>query len=138
MKKPAKSPAAIAIGKRIKEARKDAGFDTQAELARACNWLNADGEPSQSRVSNYESGQREPNAEDLMTIVTITGKGVEFFFKDLNRLAAGEPSTPETTATGVREQTLRRWSTLLSQMTPADQKVIQDHAELLIRARGHK
>lgn len=40
---------------------------TQAALAEACGW---DG---QSRVSNYETGEREPDLDDLATIARVTG-----------------------------------------------------------------
>lgn len=40
---------------------------TQAQLAEACGW------EGQSRVSNYETGEREPDLEDLLTIAKETG-----------------------------------------------------------------
>lgn len=49
------------IGDRIRSARLAKGF-TQPELARECGWQ------TQSRVSNYERGDREPKSSDVRAL----------------------------------------------------------------------
>lgn len=54
------------IGKIIRAARKDAGL-TQMQLAEACKW------ESQSRISGYERGEREPSMEDISVMAKALG-----------------------------------------------------------------
>ncbi len=49
------------IGDRIKQARKRLGL-TQPQLAEKCGWA------TQSRVSNYERGDREPKSSDIKAL----------------------------------------------------------------------
>lgn len=77
-----KTDAAIKIGQRIAQARKDSGIGSQAALAEACNWLNDVGLPSQGRVSNYESGSREAGFAEIKIIAAATSKDVSFFYSD--------------------------------------------------------
>ncbi|MBL4781760.1 MAG: helix-turn-helix transcriptional regulator [Porticoccaceae bacterium] len=77
-----KTDAAIKIGQRIAQARKDSGIGSQAALAAACNWLNDVGLPSQGRVSNYESGSREAGFSEIQIIAAATSKDVSFFYSD--------------------------------------------------------
>jgi transcriptional regulator with XRE-family HTH domain len=61
-----KDPTAIAIGKRIRQARKMAGFNTAADLnQRFPDW-------SSSRLGNYESGQSIPSPDIVMEIAQET------------------------------------------------------------------
>lgn len=57
------------IGEKIRAARKRAKF-TQAQLAEACGW------ESQSRISNYENGTREPSLNDILLISSILGENL--------------------------------------------------------------
>lgn len=60
------------LGKRLAALRKAAGL-TQPQLAIACEWLNEDGAPAQTRISNYETATREPSVEDTLTIAGALG-----------------------------------------------------------------
>lgn len=61
-----KDPTAIAIGKRIRQARKMAGFNTAADLnQRFPEW-------SSSRLGNYESGQSIPSPDIVVEIAQET------------------------------------------------------------------
>lgn len=55
-----KKPISVEIGKRIQATRKSRGL-SQSELSVACGWGN-----TASRVSNYESGAREPSTADFL------------------------------------------------------------------------
>jgi putative transcriptional regulator len=51
---------------------------TQIELATRCGWT------SQSRISNYESGQRVPSLSHCRTIVAaLNGAGAQCTFDDV-------------------------------------------------------
>lgn len=52
------------IGERLKHLREAAGL-SQAQLAKLCNW------GSQSRVGNYELGNRKISAEDALTLAEV-------------------------------------------------------------------
>lgn len=71
------------LSKRIKQARHNLsdklGYAvSQGELGKLCGFGNA-----QSRISNYETGQREPSLEDLLKIIAVTGaRPAEFFESD--------------------------------------------------------
>lgn len=56
------------LGENIKKARLKAGLN-QTQLGQACGW----GGDSQTRVSNYERGRREPTLGDLRTIAAAVG-----------------------------------------------------------------
>ncbi len=53
----------VSIGKRIRLARDKVGY-SQGELAQRCGFKG------QSRISNYESGTREPSVAELVQIAT--------------------------------------------------------------------
>lgn len=69
----------ILLGKRITAARERLKM-TQPELAAACKWFRDDGNPAQTRVSNYERGVREPGVEEVMLIAKATGKKLLYFY----------------------------------------------------------
>lgn len=52
----------------IKKARKSAGL-SQEKLGEMCGWTNA-----QNRISNYETGKREPRRRDLEKIIAALGE----------------------------------------------------------------
>lgn len=54
------------IGDRIKQARQSIGV-SQPKLAELCGW------DSQSRISQYENGKREPVLEDIRRLSKATG-----------------------------------------------------------------
>lgn len=54
------------IGRKIREARRSAGL-TQESLADKCGY------PNQSRISGYETGEREPSFADLELIASALG-----------------------------------------------------------------
>lgn len=58
------------LGERIKAARVAKGL-SQPELARRCGW------DSQSRISHYETGKREPQLEDLRKLARCLGLAIE-------------------------------------------------------------
>jgi SOS-response transcriptional repressor LexA len=59
------------FGERLRWAREAAKL-TQPDLAILCGW------DSQSRISHYETGRREPSTDDLRLIATaLKGRGVE-------------------------------------------------------------
>lgn len=58
------------LGERIKKARVAKGL-SQPELARRCGW------ESQSRISHYETGKREPQLADLQKIARGLGLQIE-------------------------------------------------------------
>jgi transcriptional regulator with XRE-family HTH domain len=63
---PKKDPTAVAIGKRIRQSRKMAGFNTAADLNQKFPaW-------SSSRLGNYESGQSMPSPDIVMDIAKET------------------------------------------------------------------
>lgn len=61
----------MSIGNRIKKARKRAGI-TQPELAKKCGW------ESQSRISMYERGVREPSYSDLRSLSRALGASIHW------------------------------------------------------------
>lgn len=67
------------LGKRIAAARDELDWK-QPALARACGWFNADGTPAQTRVSNYETGTREPGIGEVAEIARATGKPLLYFY----------------------------------------------------------
>ena len=71
------------LGQKIKAAREAKGL-SQPQLSRMCGW------DSQSRISNYERGIREPNLDDLRKMARCLGTTVE----DL--IASKENETPIT------------------------------------------
>lgn len=64
------------FGKRIKEARKEAGL-TQEQLGLKCGWSS--GNP-QSRIGNYEKDVRAPSAADLALIADAVDKNILYFY----------------------------------------------------------
>jgi transcriptional regulator with XRE-family HTH domain len=60
------------VGARIREARKAKGW-TQPYLAAQCGW------ESQSRISMYERGEREPSLSDLTRLSKVLEKPVGYF-----------------------------------------------------------
>lgn len=69
-------------GQLIKQARQNAGL-TQPELAEKCGW-------GQSRISNYERGEREPGIDDLRLISKALG--VDIYDLIANKSATKEPA----------------------------------------------
>jgi len=73
------------IGQRIKEARKRLGFTQQqlADMIPGC---------SGSRVSNYETGFREPDATMLLALANALCVPVSYFYglADLEEMSADE------------------------------------------------
>jgi SOS-response transcriptional repressor LexA len=55
------------LGNRLKKARKYANIKNQAEAARLCGW----GEGNQSRISNYETGYREPRLDEILRMAEV-------------------------------------------------------------------
>lgn len=64
-----------AIGYAIRQSRELMGWN-QDQLATRCRWYKADGSPAQTRISNYETGLREPSMSDLQIIAHATNQGV--------------------------------------------------------------
>ena len=58
-----------AFGQRLKTARTQAGL-SQPELAKQCGW------DSQSRVSNYERGERTPSLDDIDKLSRALGTDI--------------------------------------------------------------
>lgn len=82
-----------AIGVAIRQSREAMGWN-QEELATRCQWYKKDGSPAQTRISNYETGLREPAMSDLQVIAHATKQGV----MDLLNRAPGfaEDGSPDT------------------------------------------
>lgn len=112
------SAIAVRLGARIARARREAHL-SQIQLATACDWLADDGTPSQSRVSNYERGRREPALEDVLTLASVLNKPLVYFYDLDNVLEL--PDTPNPGPEAIRK--------LAEQLT-------QDQALLLIRYLG--
>lgn len=75
------------IGERIRKARKAAGL-TQEQLADKCGWEGA------GRVSNYESGRREPNAADMGLIAAATGESAAYLWTGERPAGSGNVAEP--------------------------------------------
>jgi transcriptional regulator with XRE-family HTH domain len=88
-KQKTKTLEAVEIGARIRSAREAAKM-TQPALAVKCKWLDKEGNPSQSRVSNYESGDREPGLKEIRLLSKALAKPVSYFYtgKDVLDLGA--------------------------------------------------
>lgn len=116
-------------GKLIKQARKDAGL-TQPELAAACGWFRDDGEPSQSRLSHYETNKRPLTLEDAETIAAALGKTLLQLLSE-----SGPPSVP-----GVQPpQRLRpEIHTLVKAVSPLKDQQILDVIGYAMRMRVQK
>ena len=80
MNKSEKISENAALGRRIVEARKAAGFTSGNEFSEAIG-------VSVVTLSNYETGKRSPRAEELIKIREVTGA-------DLNWLIVGKGSGP--------------------------------------------
>ena len=72
----ANSPVAETIGSRIKARRRSLNMN-QSELAKALD-------VGQSSIAQYESGNREINATDLVTLADVLKVPVSYFFADAN------------------------------------------------------
>jgi SOS-response transcriptional repressor LexA len=58
-----------ALGNRLKKARKFAKIKSQIEASRLCGW----GEDNQTRISNYETGYREPRLDEILRMAEVYG-----------------------------------------------------------------
>lgn len=66
------------VATQIRKARKMARL-SQRELGERCGWDDA-----QSRISNYENGQRKPQITDLMLIARVLGIDPGYLLKETN------------------------------------------------------
>lgn len=72
----------MAVGDQIRFYRKQRGW-TQSELASRCGYFNEEGEPAQSRISNYENKIRTNYDEiELRNIAKALGIEVGDLFSD--------------------------------------------------------
>lgn len=81
------------IGKKIAKARKDRGMD-QFELARRCGFLDKEGEPSQGRMSHYETGRSPLSMELFQTIANALDLSTDELWN------YGNPVITESSLTG--------------------------------------
>ena len=78
----------MSIGQKIKRERERQGL-SQPRLASLCGW------ESQSRISQYESGAREPGLADLRRIVRALGKDMNWLFREEDGHDTHEPTARE-------------------------------------------
>lgn len=73
------------LGQLIKRARKEAGY-SQQQLSSILGWLDPkDPTHRSSRLSNYETGAREPDLETLIAISNATNRPIEFFLRAIEK-----------------------------------------------------
>ncbi|MDY4296808.1 MULTISPECIES: helix-turn-helix transcriptional regulator [unclassified Xanthomonas] len=120
------------LGSRIKAARIAAGY-SQGKLSELCGW------DSQSRLSNYENGTREPTLADLRVIANKVAPGGYTLARILlgDQVVEARPPVFRVTAAHVMDAAQIVTMTLpaprkLDPMEPADAQMLASTIEVLV------
>lgn len=102
---PTTSMPSNALGNLLKNARLKKGW-TQSQLAVKCGWLDSQqSAESNSRIANYERGNRTPRTDDLPVLAVVLSISPIALFK-----AIAEDAPPENDIHDINESGSAKWA----------------------------